>query len=145
MGVMPVAGQTTVRIVADRTRILIGEPVKLTLEADIPENEPIRFFQPDSIPHFEILRRDKTDTVNTSKGTVLKGAIYITSFDSGRWVIPPILLRDTIYTDSLTIDVGHTPFDVSKPYNDIKEIIDAEAKKEEQEKSICVSLFWCTP
>ncbi|MET0637277.1 MAG: hypothetical protein ABWZ25_14700 [Chitinophagaceae bacterium] len=123
--------QTTVKITPDKTAILIGEPIKLMLEADIPENEAIGFFNPDSIPHFEILRRDKIDTSNTSKGTILKGAIYITSFDSGHWVIPPLLLRDSIYTDSIPVDVGYTPFDISKPYNDIKDLVEADAEKKE--------------
>ena len=129
LAVLPGLSQTSVKITADRNRILIGEPIKLSLQADIPENEPIRFFSPDSMAHFEILRVDKIDTTNTSKGTILKGAIYVTSFDSGHWVIPPLRLRDSIYTDSIPVDVGYTPFDVSKPYNDIKEILEANEQK----------------
>ena len=37
--------KTTVRATVDRSKILIGEPIQLLLEADIPEHEPIRFFQ----------------------------------------------------------------------------------------------------
>lgn len=123
--------QTSVRVSADKTQILIGEQIRLTLEADIPENEAIGFFNPDSIAHFEILSKGKVDTSNTSKGTVLKGVITLTSFDSGHWVIPPLLLRDSIYTDSIPVDVGYTEFDVQKPYNDIKDIIDAGEEKKE--------------
>ena len=47
--------KTTVKASIDRSQILIGEPIRLTLEADIPEHEAIRFFHTDSIPHFEFL------------------------------------------------------------------------------------------
>ncbi|RYY53933.1 MAG: hypothetical protein EOO09_16190 [Chitinophagaceae bacterium] len=127
----PLLAQTSVKISADRTQILIGEQIRLTLEADIPENEAIGFFNPDSLAHFEIISKGKVDTSNTSKGTVLKGVITITSFDSGHWVIPRLLLRDSIYTDSIPVDVGYTPFDTQKPYNDIKEIVAAEKEKPE--------------
>ena len=80
--------KTTVKATIDRSQILIGEPIRLTLEADIPEHEAIRFFQYDSIPHFEFLNREKIDTSNTGSGTILTQVVRITSFDSGHWVIP---------------------------------------------------------
>src|SRR5882757_3068355 len=103
--------KTIVKASTDRNKILIGEPVRLTLEVDIPENEPIRFFSIDSIPHFEFLQRTKTDTINTDKGTKLIRVIPITSFDSGHWVIPSFILTDKIATDTIPVDVGFTPFD----------------------------------
>ena len=50
----------------------------------------IRFFQLDSLPHFEFLNKQKIDTTNTGTGTVLSQVIRITSFDSGHWVIPSL-------------------------------------------------------
>jgi hypothetical protein len=123
--------KTTVKARSDKQQILIGEQIILTLEADIPENEPIRFFDLDSIPHFEILSKEKIDTSNTGYGTVLKQVIHLTSFDSGHWVIPQLQLGTQALTDSLPIDVGYTAsFDPNKPYHDIRDII--EVKPEEK-------------
>jgi hypothetical protein len=115
--------KTTVSVTADRTKILIGEPIHLILKADIPQNQPIRFFQYDSLPHFEFLRKDKIDTTNTSNGTILSQSLQITSFDSGHWVIPAFVWYENTTTDSLSIDVGFTPFDTTQPYHDIKDVI----------------------
>ena len=124
--------KTTVKAKVDRSQILIGEPISLRLEVDVPENEAIRFFQIDSLPHFEFLDQQKIDTSNTGSGTVLSQIIKITSFDSGRWVIPSLVLGENIVTDSIPIDVGFSPFNPEQPYHDIKEIIEVtpEEKKE---------------
>jgi len=124
--------RTTVRASVDRDSILIGEPINLRLEAEIPENAPIRFFAIDTIPHFEFLDRGKIDTANTSGGTRLVRIMQITSFDSGRWVIPSLTIGDEIRTDSMPISVGYSEFDRNQDYHDIKDIIDIE--KEEEEK-----------
>lgn len=124
--------KTTVKATVDRSQILIGEPISLRLEVDVPENEAIRFFQIDSLPHFEFLDQQKIDTSNTGGGTVLSLVMKITSFDSGRWVIPSLVLGENIVTDSISIDVGFSPFNPEQPYHDIKEIIEVtpEEKKE---------------
>jgi len=124
---------TMVRASVDKTNILIGEQINFLIEVNIPENEPIGFFSPDSIPHFEFLQRGKIDTTNTNKGTILKQLFRITSFDSGQWVIPSYSLpqSENLKTDSIIINVGFMPMDTTKDYNDIKEIIDVNAVKEQ--------------
>ena len=124
--------KTTVKATVDRSQIFIGEPIKLRLEVKVPENEAIRFFQIDSLPHFEFLTRPKIDTSNTGSGTVLSQIIPITSFDSGHWVIPSFVLGKNIVTDSIPVDVGFSAFNPDQPYHDIKEIIEVtpEGKKE---------------
>jgi hypothetical protein len=124
-------GKTAVKASVDRNKILIGEHIQLTLEADIPENELIHFFIIDSLPHFEVLNRPKIDTTNTHDGTVLRQLITITSFDSGHWVIPSFTLGDTIATDTIPVDVSFSQFDPAQDYHDIKDIIEV---KPEQEK-----------
>jgi len=123
--------KTTVRASVDKNSILIGEHINLVLEADIPENDPIGFFAVDSITHFEFLQKGKIDTTNTNKGTILKQLFRITSFDSGQWVIPSYHMpqSEDLKTDSIIINVGYMPMDTTKDYNDIKEIIDVNAKK----------------
>ena len=122
----------SVKASVDKNKILIGEPIRLTLEADIPENESIRFFVIDSLPHFEFLEKGKIDTANTSNGTILTQIIRITSFDSGHWVIPSFALTDKFITDTIPVDIGFSPFDPNQAYHDIKDIIEVnpEQKKE---------------
>lgn len=122
---------TTLSATVDRSKIVIGEPIRLQLSADIPEHDPIRFFSLDTIPHFEFLSIEKIDTANTGSGTVLSQVVHITSFDSGHWVIPPFVAGE-LSTDSIPVDVGFSPFNPDQPYHDIKEIIDVEAKKKEK-------------
>lgn len=125
--------KTSVKASIDKNSILIGERVNLVLQANIPENEPIRFFSIDTIPHFEILDRSKTDTVNTSNGTELKQTVRLTSFDSGQWTIPSFSLASSEepLTDSFSINVGYAPLDSTKDYNDIKNIIPVDYKEKE--------------
>jgi hypothetical protein len=130
--VVAAQNKTTIKATVDRNKILIGEQIQLTLEADIPENEPIRFFTTDSLPHFEFLSKQKIDTSNTSNGTLLRQVIHITSFDSGHWVIPAFTLGENMITDTIPVDVMFSPFDSTQDYHDIKDII--EVKPQEEKK-----------
>lgn len=128
------SAQTTTRIEvkADRTQILIGEPVRLSLMADIPENEPIRFFRIDTLAHFEVLNRGRIDSTNTGEGTILRQEVIVTSFDSGSWAIPPIPFSDSLASDSLPIEVSYTAYNPDQPYHDVKDIIVEKPKEEEK-------------
>ncbi len=123
----------TVSAKVDKNKIFIGQHIELTLKADIPENEAIRFFALDSLPHFEFLEKKKIDTSNTSGGTVLTQVIRITSFDSGRWAIPSFVLAENLATDSIPVEVGFSPFDPNQAYHDIKDVIDVKAEDEKKE------------
>lgn len=123
----------TVNASADKQQIVIGERIKFTLEVNVPENQPIRFFQLDTLPHFEFLSKEKIDTSDTGNGTVLSQVIHITSFDSGHWVIPSLVLTGDIITDSIPVDVGYTNADPQKSYNDIKDIIEVEAEEKKDD------------
>jgi hypothetical protein len=119
--------QVSVRANIDRDNILIGEPVSLTVEAYVPLGSKINWLNPDTIPHFEILSSSPIDTAENIDGKKISQTLTVTSFDSGRWQIPPFeLLVDSqpFYTDSLTIDVTYTPFDPKDDYRDIKAIIE---------------------
>ena len=124
--------KTIVKASVDQNSILIGEPIRLTIEVDIPEKEPIRFFSPDSIPHFELLQKTKIDTINTDNGTKIISVLSITSFDSGHWVIPSFIYTNKIKTDTIPVDVGFSPFDPAQDYHDIKDIIEVNPEKKKQ-------------
>jgi hypothetical protein len=119
----------------DKNHIVIGEQIHLSLEAVFPLHEPMRFFLIDSIPHFEILDRRKIDTVDNNEGIKLSQALTLTSFDSGRWVIPALELPGDkpLFTDSIPVDIGFSPFDPNQDYHDIKDIVDVQAQKKKKE------------
>src|SRR5436190_6395293 len=127
--------KVTIRSGIDKHRIVIGEQIHLTLEADFPLQEPMRFFTIDSIPHFEILERKKIDTVDDREGIKLSQRLTLTSFDSGHWAIPSFELPadKPIYTDSIAVDVGFSPFDPNQDYHDIKDVIDVQVKEKKEE------------
>lgn len=122
------AQSTRVQARVDRDRILIGERIQLELEAEIPESAPIRFFETDSIPHFEILEVTTADTQDISGGTRIRQSWTLTSFDSGSWVIPAFSLGEGVLTDSIPIEVSFSPFDTSAPYHDVRDVLDEEVK-----------------
>jgi len=109
----------------DRDSILIGEPVRLTIDVWIPMGENITWFALDSIPHFEFLDKGKADTSSDVDGKKMQQVLTITSFDSGRWQIPPLVLvagNKKFNTDSIGIEVGYSAVNHAEDYHDIKEI-----------------------
>src|SRR6476646_10714575 len=121
----------TIKSGVDKNKIVIGEQIHLVLEADFPLQEPMRFFTIDSIPHFEILERKKIDTLDDREGIKLSQSLTLTSFDSGHWAIQSFELPadKPIYTDSMAVDVGFSPFDPNQDYHDIKDVIDVQVKE----------------
>lgn len=119
--------QVYVKTSVDKNRIVIGEPIILTLEAYIPLGEQGTWFSLDTIPHFEFLRKPRPDTVESIEGKKITQTVTLTSFDSGQWEIPQLelkVLKQSYYTDTLLIDVGFIPFDRTADYRDIKDIIE---------------------
>jgi len=125
----------TIRSAIDKNKIVIGEQIHLTLEADFPLQVPMSFFTVDSIPHFEILERKKIDTVDDRQGIKLSQSLTLTSFDSGHWVIPSFELPadKPMFTDSVAMDVGFSPFDPNQDYHDIKDVIDVQVVEKKEE------------
>ncbi len=115
----------------DRNRIFIGEQIKLKLAVEGGKAGIKWFSLPDSLNHFEIVKKDKIDTVLNGRVTNYYQLITITSFDSGRWQFPSLFLPGIVQpTPPITIDVF--PVDVSKmqDYNDIKNIVEVEQQND---------------
>lgn len=120
------AAQVYVKASVDKNRILIGEPIVLTLEAYIPLGQQVTWFRLDTIAHFEFVKKPVADTIESIEGKKITQVMTLTSFDSGQWEIPQLelkVLKQSYYTDTLLIDVGFTPFDREADYRDIKDII----------------------
>jgi hypothetical protein len=121
--------ESPAKVFFDRDKILIGEPIHLVFQAEVPTGVTAGLFTLDSIAHFEFIDKARVDTIFTSKGTIYKQGITITSFDSGQWVIPAreITIGDKQYfTDSVTVSVAYSSFDPNKDYHDIKDIIEVD-------------------
>jgi LPXTG-motif cell wall-anchored protein len=121
------AQEASVKATINRDKILIGEPIQLQLEATIPVGGNAKWFAEDTIPHFDFIEKSKIDS---SKPGVYKQTVTITSFDSGRQVIPALSLEyngKSYLTDSLAVFVSFSDFDPKKDYHDIKDIIEVKA------------------
>jgi hypothetical protein len=121
--------QVSVKASVDRDRILIGEPINLVLQAYTPLGENVTWFNLDTIPGFEFIRKGKLDTIENVDNKKLEQKLVITSFDSGTVVLPPLEMTvgtRTYYTDSVIVDVAYHNFDPAAEYRDIKAIAEVE-------------------
>jgi len=122
------AQKVTTAAAVDKGAILIGQPIRLTLQATFSNTHVPSFFTTDSLPHFEILNRSKIDTQATAGQTILKQTITLTSWDSGAWAIPAFSLAaiNGAATKPIPVTVSYTPMPATQDYHDIKDIIEVE-------------------
>jgi hypothetical protein len=121
--------QVNVRSNIDRDNILIGETISLTVEAYTPIGSAVTWFNADTLPHFEFLKKDALDTAQNIDAKKLSQHFEITSFDSGQQYIPPfeiVVDNQSYFTDSIPITVSYAPFDPNEDYRDIKDIIEVK-------------------
>jgi len=129
--------QPAIQSSVNKKEILIGEQFTLTIKADFSKN--IYNFRwpifPDSMAHFEVTN-SQIDSLYTDQNlSSIVQTITFTSFDSGKWVLPPFLVKvvpakpDTafnFYTDSVPIIVSFSTSDTTRQIRDIKPIREAE-------------------
>jgi len=129
------AVQTTV----DRNRILIGQQLHLRVVTSMPDNTyRLAWFNlPDSFGNFKVVHEDRIDSTSANGLLGFSQDITLTSFDSGRQVIPSLTLNVetlqgdssfNLLTDSIPVDVSFAPLDSTATFHDIKAII--EVKKQ---------------
>jgi hypothetical protein len=118
-----------IRAVVDKNKILIGEPVQLKIEAYLPSGAVEKFAKIDSIEHFEFLEKPSFDSTDKNGGLTIRGFYKLTSFDSGHWIIPSFFISQDVKTDTISIDVVFSDFDLNQPYHDIKDILEIKRKK----------------
>ncbi len=128
------AQNPVIKTTVDKNEILIGEQIKLNIEADFPaDTYNIHWVDiADSIEHFEVLDRTKIDSIfSENKLTGLSQTFTITSFDSGQWNLPHFVIdfdslsKGTtlrLLSDSLPITVSFSTADTSSQLRDIKPI-----------------------
>jgi len=127
----------TVKTSVDKNEILIGQQIHYKVETSMPDNtyRLTWFSMPDSFGNFVPILKNKIDSSYSNGNLNFSQQITITSFDSGRQVIPPLTLSfstlDTdstfnIFTDSIPVDVRYSPADSVLPFHDIKNIIEVK-------------------
>ena len=124
--------QVLVKISADKDHLLIGEPLKLTIEARLPLGVNLNWISLDTIPHFEWIDKGKEESIDGIDGKKILKVIAITSYDTGYWVIPRINIKvaaKTYATDTLGIKVEYNAgFNPEENYRDIKETEEVQVK-----------------
>ncbi|MGN6296011.1 MAG: hypothetical protein ACTHM7_04460 [Ginsengibacter sp.] len=129
------AQSPTVKTTVDKNDILIGQQIHFKVATSMPDNTyRLGWFSvPDSFGNFVPVIKEKIDSSYSNGNLNFSQQIIITSFDSGRQIIPPLPLSVsmldgdstfTVYTDSIPINVGYSPADSVLPFHDIKNIIE---------------------
>lgn len=128
------AQSAMVAATVDSNEILIGGQFHLIITATLPDNV-IKIgwpTMPDSLQHFEVLDKGKQDSVFTdNRLTAISQTFTFTSFDSGKWIIPPFKIELTtgssttpikLVTDAIPITVSFSVADTTSQLKDIKSV-----------------------
>ena len=116
----------------DSTQIKIGSQFNLTIKAKVNEKDKVVFPDGKFFGALEILESYPIDTIKNDNQYELIKKYGLTQFDSGRYVIPKLLVKinqKEFRTDSLSILVNDVKVDTTKQQMyDIKDIIATEEK-----------------
>jgi hypothetical protein len=119
----------TVKASIDKNQILIGEPIRFSIDVKSPMTSGNQLPQFDSIPHFELIEKANRDSLISANGASYHLEWKLTSFDSGTRVIPSFSItigKQSYKTDSLAVEVSYGKVDSAQDYHDIKGIRDLE-------------------
>ncbi len=129
--------QPSLQTTIDKNAILIGSQFKLKVQASFQQEAFfVRWLTlPDSLQHFEVIDKTTIDSIYTNdKLTGLAQTFTLTSFDSGKWLLPSFNIKFNstkaaatldLFTDSLPVTVAFQK-DTSTILRDIKAIREVE-------------------
>ena len=130
----PILAQAQVPSASLDTAVLrIGEQVELLLSIDLPTDAPAGMvnwpvFGDTLINQLEVVRKGSVDSVQDAAGLHLTQRIFLTSFDTGHWAIPPFTFMvsgSPRETRPLLIEVRNVALDdpkVQRPAKTIYEV-----------------------
>jgi hypothetical protein len=123
-----ISGQVrpSVEVSVEKNRVLLGEPFRLRIQLQLPEGSKGQLPVIDSIPHFEFTQPPVIDSSEEKGAKNIKAVYYLSSFDSGHWVIPSFRISREVKSDTIGVDVVFSEFDKEQPYHDIKDIIEVK-------------------
>ncbi len=137
MAVCTVQAQTTVNAKLDANHIMVGDQIRMFIEAQHnPKEGRLQWaVLPDTFNKLEIVEKGKIDTVQNGNLVTYKQRLLVTGFDSGVFVIPqftfPVIPDNgtpyTIQTDSFPVLVQTVAVDTTKPFRGIKEIMQVKS------------------
>lgn len=132
---LPVTAQKA-EAVADRKEIRIGEQVTVRLSVPyLKDNPPIAVFPEVGdtlVKNVEVVRKTGVDTLATGeevKETRLEQKLYITSFDTGYYAVPPFTFEingERVDTEAFLLEVRTVEIDTTKGIADIRDIYETE-------------------
>jgi len=135
------AQNVSVRAWIDTNNVLIGDQLKLTLEARSDKKTNIVLpIVPDTIGKIEVLNRSKIDTLDSNGIYSIQQKFIITSFDSGWHPIPSFVVMYAkkgmpdlypLSTDTLYLKFNTVPVDTAQAIKDIKPPLDEPISWEE--------------
>ena len=114
----------------DTTAIMIGDQIGLELSVEAPQGAQILWppLSDTLVPHVEIIKRGKTDTIKQGNAWLLHRHLVVTSFDSGYFNITPLKFQvklpgsrtiDTVATQDLFLQVYTPKVDTTKAFKPI--------------------------
>lgn len=121
-----VCSQDQLRLLLDTNVIHVGDPLGLRVEFRLREAVNSKFNWPDSIPHMEWVEKNSPTVELRGKEKWLVQKIKITSYDTGRWVIPPVELTvkgKRYLTGPAFVAVYYSSSSLGSNYHDIKDIV----------------------
>ncbi len=115
----------------DTTSIMIGDQIGLNLALEVPAGSQIIWpaLGDTLVPHVEIIKRGKTDSILKNSVLKFRRRLVITSFDSGYFNITPLKFQvrlpgsskmDTVSTQDLFLQVYTPDVDTAKAFKAIK-------------------------
>ncbi len=130
------AQDVTVTAKTDATQIVVGDRVRLFLEAKHNDKQS-KIAWPvfaDALGELEIVEKGKIDTIKQGDKVTLKQTVQVTGFDSGMFVIPSLSFTVIpgsgnpyqIATDSFQLLVQTVAVDTTQGFKPIKQIIEVK-------------------
>lgn len=114
---------------ADRDSILVGGQISITVTVTAPEafiNSYKWFSFPDTLNHFEVVNRGDVSKETSGGMVTATQNITVTSFDSGRWVIPSLTEKGYLVQGGKEVSVNSVPVSPNDDYRDIHDIADVK-------------------
>jgi hypothetical protein len=133
------AQQPEIQTSVSKNNILIGEQFDYNVSVSMPDNtyRLTWFNTPDSLGNFRLVRQNKIDSTYANGNWNFTQHLTLTSFDSGKQVIPSLTLNFgslqsdssfNVLTDTIPVQVNFAPMDSVKTFHDIKSIIEVEKR-----------------
>lgn len=120
-----VSASAQVAVVPEKKTIAPGQPLRV--DVSVRANKPSKAIIGDTLGIFEILKKEQPTQQQQEGKYLWQQTLFITSFDSGRFVLPSIPAEDAAIPASKadTILVQRLPPDSLKGYTDIRNYLPA--------------------